>query len=40
MPITPQFPAGDPRWVYDDPSGVPDHPAPVVPSVPPLRKEA
>ncbi len=33
-------PSSDPRWVYDDPSGVPEGPAPVVPPLPPVRKAA
>jgi len=36
----PQIPVGTPRWVYDDPAGLPEPPTVIVPSTPPVRKKA
>jgi hypothetical protein len=30
-------PSGTTHWVYDDPSGVPEPPTLIIPSIPPLR---
>jgi hypothetical protein len=32
-------PSGSTHWVYDDPSGVPEQPTLVIPSIPPVRKK-
>ena len=30
-------PSGTTHWVYDDPSGLPEPPTLIIPSIPPLR---
>jgi hypothetical protein len=40
MIATPPVPTGKVRWVYDDPSGVPEEPVLIVPAVPFTRKAA